>query len=177
MDSFHHYLLHLFQCGFRITKANDNGNDDDPSDHDYDVCYDPEFARINNIISSTQSSTERFNRVSSGDKFNIEASDAAQSMYYDDNDDGDNITYSDTVYQHLHVQKIKEDVIVRLETFLNAEEYDTESIGLDLKIFNGNIYQHMINDEQCMDAIMYIFNQSQRMFDFTFCVDICMKCS
>ena len=172
LDSFHFYILHLHHVGLRCIKPEKDDNYIDDKKHD--DLYDHEFARIHNILSSTRSKSNRFNRVSPGNKFNIQTDDTIQ----DDEDhkqyDKEEIieTYLDSLCHHLSEKKVKEDVIFLLVNYSKTQEYDTESMDMDLQINGGNISQHMVNHTDCFEMVKEFFNRSRSMFclstDFLF---------
>eukprot|EP01084_Bolivina_argentea_P278820 476507_1 len=51
MDSLHFYLLHLYQCGLRTEKPNEDGSNDIKNDDIDNVKnFDKEFSRISRLI-------------------------------------------------------------------------------------------------------------------------------
>eukprot|EP01084_Bolivina_argentea_P253538 425920_1 len=65
MDSLHFYIFHLFDCGMRTIKTNNNENENDnkikeeTKDSEY---FDADFARINSIINDRKHITATFDR-------------------------------------------------------------------------------------------------------------------
>ena len=169
MDSCHYYLLHLFTAGLRVvTKTRDDNDDniDNVEDPD-DQCFDPEFARIGDIISSTRSKSERFDRVSTGNKFNIELSGKGVRNKNED----DNITYLDAVFDHLYDIKIKKDAIQRLKVYVKLQEFDTEAMDIDLQnkdqkecTMISNVCKHMKDHKECRAAVISMFTESRCMY-------------
>lgn len=164
MDSCHCYVFHLSDIGIRmfgddqVTDGNDNDSNEESKKNE---AYDGKFAQIAKTILPTKDASDRFNRISSGNKYNIStaADDTAEVIEYD------GITYLDTIFDYLQQLQIEDDVILEVYQFLKYEKYDTESLDLDIKM-NGNISQHMINHNNCTDGIIHVFNQSIRMFYF-----------
>ena len=150
-------------------------NNQNETNTEYDKQNDDVFARIANITSSTRIVTERFNRVSNGNKFKIDTDDNA--VVDTGTDNNNNITYLDSIFEHLTKKQIKQDVVWRLYQYLKKEEYETESIDLDLRITLdgksvGNISRYMVLDMQCIDAVASIFNQSRGSIFGTFSIGI-----
>ena len=88
LDSLHVYLLHSHGFGMRIIddKKNDDGFNRDDQKHE-NRYYDPEFARYKNILSSTTESTQRFDRITSGNnKYKI--NQVERDDIIDDNENG-----------------------------------------------------------------------------------------
>ena len=76
LDSFYFYPSHLHHVELRcIEREEDLIEDDDTKDDSYD----PEFARIHDIISSTREASNRFNRVSPESKFNHGTDESIQT--------------------------------------------------------------------------------------------------
>ena len=156
LDSFHYYLLHLFQAGFRVA----DGKYDSEGSSGPDIeTYDSEFARIAKAISSTREATIRFSRISST-KYSISAN---CDEIKDDKDETDGITYLDSVFSHLEQIGIESSIITKLYVYLRHERYDTESMYNDINMNGGNIARHMENNSICMEGVKDIFNQSLRM--------------
>ena len=164
MDSLHYYLCHLFQAGLRYDRNSGKNMDLSSKDNqqiDFDNCYDAEFERIGNSISKTQKASNRFKRISSGTKFNIEVNeDVIQDMASDD-EENDGITYIDSVFNQLVDHNIDQQVWTRLMKYLKIQEFDTESMDLDLKMMTtGNISEYMVDHQDCLNFIFSMFNQS-----------------
>ena len=163
LDSFHFYLFHLRQIGLRCININ-SANDNDANHNEYKISYDPEFAQFRDDISSTQDSSERFNRVSPGNKFDIKINDQFQDQQNEQEEDHDsenNITYLDSMIDDLHHQNVDEAIVSKLVLYLIREKYDTESVDLDLKIKPGNIANYLSNDEKCLIAVVEKFTKSR----------------
>ena len=136
---------------------------DDTKDN---VAYDPEFARMNKMISSTRTKTNRFDRVSIGNKFNIEMTDTIENeeeQCQDDDNAEHNMTYLDSLVYDLYEDKINEETILKLVDYLKNQKYDTEAMDLDLQINQGNISKHMGLNKECMNAVIAKFNKSRSM--------------
>ena len=92
-----------------------------------------------------------------------------------DNDNDDDfhticggITYLDTIYSHLKEVGIDQDTINSLRKFAEFEEFDSESMDLDLSLKQGlegkggNIYNAIKNDDKCIKHIKNIFDKLKR---------------
>ena len=163
LDSFHFYLFHLYQVGLRCIEYKE---DDYVDDRKEDKLYDAQFARIQKVISSTRGSSDRFKRVSPGNKFNLKVEETIQNeedqKEYQVNEC--DITYLDTLWQHLYEMKVPEDVILRLVNYSKEKEYETESMDMDLQIDGGNIEQYMVDHQECFQAVVGFFNKSRGIF-------------
>lgn len=159
MDSNHYCLFHLIETGLRCV---DNGNQNDVFDEkeeiQYKESYDPEFAKMRRIISSTRDTSDRFNRISSSNKYNIDTTTDQGST-----DESNGITYLDVIFEYLQDIKIPDPTIEKLYYYLQQEAFETESMDIDLTITNGNIVAHMMNQDGCMDAVISLFAESRGM--------------
>ena len=63
----------------------------------------------------------------------------------------DSVVFSDEVYMFLRRNKISEEVIAELYNYVKEEEYDTDTICLDMDHV-GNIANHM-EDDKCISSI------------------------
>ena len=185
IDSFHYYLYHLFHAGFRIKSVeiqqqNEQDEKTNSDNDDNDEYYDVEFEKRKKIISNTREKTQRFKRISNQKtqqtKFNIQS----DQMQYEENaeefEEGkEGITYLDTVYQKLYENHdIKKEEINNLIHFVLIEEYDTESVDLDLQIKNniGNIEQ-FVNNFSIINSMKVQFNETKRML-YVLCIISCI---
>jgi len=177
LDSLHVYLIHSHEMGMRIiTKQQQDDHDDDitfeEEKKDENDWYDPEFARYQNIISSKRKKTNRFKRIGGGNKFKIQIGHESHHNEEDDKieneDNEDGITYLDAVIIHLKKQTVKQEVILKLIKYLQSEQYETDSIDLDLSLTvnGGNIAKYMINDEECLKHMTNMFNKSRSSASF-----------
>ena len=164
VDSFHFYLLHLHELGLRRIKKDETKTDNDDTNND--DSYDSEFAEIADVISNARSSTNRFSRLSSSNKFNIKTGGAIKiKSDQPENLVSDNVTYLDVLIEHLHEMKIEKDAILRLINYLKKEQYDTETLDLDLRMMaqESNVSQHMVDSEKCMEAVNKMLGKSRGM--------------
>ena len=68
---------------------------------------------------------------------------------------------------------IKNETIKKLKKYIFLQEFDTESVNIDIQINNGNAnIDKNINDKQCIHAIITKFDKSRRMFFILFLVFI-----
>ena len=87
----------------------------DNKEDDFHGSYDPELRRIVKAVSSTRTATDRFNRLSSGDRYSIKAT---ANLTDQDNSDAEVITHLDAMFDHLQALEIKDDVIMKLFNYL-----------------------------------------------------------
>ena len=171
MDSFHFYLMHLYQSSLRIisntTKTEEKQNNNN------DPYFDPELHRFSQEIKTSRSITKRFNRLNvTNNKYNIFiANGNQQQQTYELNDIDDDIKidcYLDYVFK-----KLSSNVIVTksIQNFINDQEYDTESVDFDLNIFDvdsiSNISHHVCNDA-AVQEMSEIFKESKSVYVFVF---------
>ena len=166
LDSLHFYSHHLYDTGFRTKYDNDPVDDNKENGKTkWDEClYDEEFAKRRKIIWSTNGKTARFNNISSngGQKFTISKHiDQQENIKNEEIKSSD--TYLDSTYEYLSAIGIKIEAINSLKQYVVSEEFDTESVGIDIEITNGNIAAN-VNDEQCINSIINKFRESRRMF-------------
>ena len=182
ISSLHFYIHHLSHAGFRFIENKENmdykQDDDEISNEEY---YDFEFAKRQKMISTKHQRTARFNRLSSKytNKFTISSN----------NDDNDRLkqkeimengeTYLDELFDHLMKMKITNTTISKLKKYIVCEEFDTESINMDIIGSNdnknvGNI-EININDAKCLNVIKHKFNTSRSMFFFIFFCFLCFN--
>ena len=77
LDSFHVYLLHLYHVGLRCIHKSFDDEHGTGADNMQDDSYDMELARLRNMMLTTRDSSNRFDRMSPGNKFNIEINDTS----------------------------------------------------------------------------------------------------
>ena len=147
--------------GLRMsTKSDLNENDqyDDKNDNDSQY-FDRSFSRILNSIKSSDEKTNRFTRLS-GNKFNISADNDAVNVYNGDGED----TFFDKICQHLLLNRNNNPLISKLLEIILTEEYDTDSIDIDLDIFVEygvcNISLALNNDD-IINQMIQRFNKSK----------------
>ena len=99
IDGIHHFVFHVFESGLRDNGKNTVRVDQNENNKDVDECYDNEFAKMSQRIASTRTNTERFDRINTSNKFNINIADTKDiaNVY---NNDGDE-TYLDSMYSGL----------------------------------------------------------------------------
>ena len=83
LDSIHHYIFHLTDCGLRdfVDKDGDNKMEEEEEEKE-EKYHDVEFAVMSKRILSTQKNTKKFGRMKTGNKFVINISK-------NNDDDGD----------------------------------------------------------------------------------------
>ena len=109
------------------------------------------------IISNKRNTSRRFDRINNtSSKFTIKA----DSQYNDDY----SMTVLDSIFDQLSENDIEEHSITTLKQYVNDQEYDTESIEIDLEINNGNGNLSAITDQNCINTLITMFEQSRRMF-------------
>lgn len=154
MDTFHFNLMHLQAAGLRVHV--ENIEEKQSEDRPY---FDGKLSKMSNHLTKSRETTNRFIRLSTN-KFNISVvNDTTKS-----NDEyiGDSLdTFLDVVFESL--QSDNKD-ISELKEIVIAEEYDTESMDIDLQMSAqtgaGNI-SNQLQDEAMIALISYIFNAAK----------------
>ena len=162
MDSLHFHLLHLYDSNLRISKKNAINHDynDDEKDEKRDTEYfDAEFSQKQQLISKRRTASARFERINSNksSKFTMKSDDQ-----YEDND-GQTMTGLDSIYHQLSKEpyNINKESINKLEEYVKEENFETESMELDLKMNEdkGNISSS--TSSQCVNALIKMFKAAQ----------------
>eukprot|EP01084_Bolivina_argentea_P111482 198878_1 len=104
MDSLHFYFLHLYQCGLRTEKPNEDDNKDiQIDDVDSDTYFDQEFSRISRLIHERQHISASFNRFKNNNKFSLISGTEEQD---------DSKTFTDEMYSYFsRIEEISTDII------------------------------------------------------------------
>ena len=165
LDSIHHYIFHLSVCGLRDFQ--DKDSDNKANEDQGDEYHDAEFAVMNKRILSTRPKTQKFSRLSAVKKFSINIKNNNNNDDLKEESDGDVITYLDTIYMLLEKEGVNKKIISNLKNFVINEQFDTESMDLDLKIDdndgNGGNIERTIKNDQCIKCIKNMFTKSTRM--------------
>ena len=77
--------------------------------------------------------------------------------------ESDGTTYLDTVYAKLIEAGIDKERVKNLEIYVRKEQFDTESMDLDLKIDNGGNIQNDLQNVNCIDCIKEMLEKSTSM--------------
>eukprot|EP01083_Nonionella_stella_P248199 859586_1 len=152
VDSLHFYLLHLFECGFRMEQASPNDIDDHKQAAaavDPNTYFDKTLARVSKLINARQHIRMAFNVVQNNSKFNIQAAGAVSSdaLYMDEA----------VRYVLLPRKNIDENAIRKFWKFLASQQYDSESIKRDIKHgLTGNIALNIDDKEAFMALVEFV---------------------
>lgn len=165
MDSFHYLLLHSFETGMRCNLDVFEEDDIKLYEQAHNQDFDVEFARFNRIITASHDRTRQFDRISSS-KFNI------QTFSENHHESEVDITYMDTIIQHLRDNNINRDAITVLVNYLYHEQFDTDSMDLDVGdgSLHGNIsifMQHK-RHHQCLNYLLSLFKETKGLFALDF---------
>ena len=170
MDSFHFYIFHLFQTSFRSTL--NQGDDEMKVNSNDNPYFDADFSRLRQRASIAQSWTKYFDRFGSETiKFKI----MTDNQYDDHNSISVDEDLSDekidtflelNVIAPLAKTKIEESLIQKFCNFIREEEYDSESIDMDIQNDNGegNISVH-IQNQKCLNIIMEKCNKPHSTYN------------
>eukprot|EP01084_Bolivina_argentea_P263327 445653_1 len=176
LDSLHFYLLHLYQCGLRTQKQNEddikNGDTDHGDDeyfhqefarvsrliqaeahHDDDKCFDKEFSRISRLIQERQHITTTFNRFKNNTKF---------SLIHQNEEQDESKTFMDELYSYLsRIQQVRQDLLSKFAKYIVDAQYDTDSLQMDVNFsVEGNIVFN-INSIQLIEAVTEFINATK----------------
>ena len=182
MDSLHFYLFHCFDAGLRTIKHDDDeikGDDENKNNLQY---FDAAFSRINKMISARKDATDSFNRFKTQNtKFRIITNDnkhktgsyipflykiAVNNNNFKIPDDSmASTTFLDEVYVHLESVGVDNDHIDTLKSFVNEQEFESESIEYDVVNDNvdkkhGNI-QQFVSNKHCFKSIQDFIKNSK----------------
>ena len=108
----------------------------------------------------TTESTKRFKRISSGNnKYKI--NQVQDNDIVNNTDNG--ITYLDSMTEHLYHKNVSEDVILKLIKYLKSEQFETETVDIDLFLSDkgGNINKYMIKNQKCVGIMIDMFRKSR----------------
>ena len=150
MDSLHFYLFHLYHSGLRVTKHDEeeeikDDNDDTNTDDEH---FDKIFYRLNKQIEERKHLTKSFERFKSNknNKFNLAVNN--------NNETTGDTTSLDALYDYLSKQKhIPAEVMNKLKDFVNSEEFDTESLRIDLHYYDN--VANFIQSNECIGNMNY----------------------
>ena len=162
MDSIHHLIFHIFECGLRDIGDNKTDDKDDENLNDNeDEYYDRNFARMSARIASTRSNTQRFNRINTSNKFSIKIGSDDNS--YNDNESGET-TYLESIYTKLADVGIDDNIVEHLATYVSKEGFDTEAMDWDLQIESGGNIQNEIKNLKSVALMREMFQKTTSMF-------------
>ena len=160
MDSIHYYIFHIFDVGLRSPALLSSTKDTTKTSPGKNEFFDYEFAEIRERINANRSNTnlfKRFKRSINDSKFNI-------NIQYDHHkinetelniiEQEPGVTFLDSIYQHLQKCNIDNGVINNLKELIDSEQFDTESVSIDIDDYgqNGNISTE-IKNKQCIATI------------------------
>ena len=156
LDSLHFYIFHLFDFGLRSTKQQKQEiteTDHEKKDTEQDNYYDKAFAKMNERVQATRNITSSFDRFKTDfSKFNIS------------DDDNKSITKLDKMYEYLSTTNISSVDMEYLQQLVETEEFDTESIELDIEINetfgdpSKGFFHHKLHNLQDLDKMVDFFN-------------------
>jgi len=166
LDSAHHWIYHLFDCGNRVRKSVITENKIEKDDED-DIKYiDKEFARIKKELKTRREKLNvNMDRFGSGNnKYKLSVNNISTKS------DQSGSTSIDLLFEDLDENNIKNTSINKLKDILQIEQYDTDSLGDDV-IDSEDIYQQQSNivnvignDEKCIKIIIGFVEDLLSMF-------------
>lgn len=167
MDTLHFYVFHLYQGGLRHQSEIEQ-KDEDTLDQNMSPYFDAEFQRMCMYVKRSRGSTNRFNRLH-GNKFDISAvskvKDAEKTEMIDVKNGED--TFLDYIYNQLLNDKnfVSESVVLLCE-ILQFNGYDTESLDIDVNIFETDqksTISSLLDDNIMMTEIVKIFTATKSL--------------
>ena len=185
IDSLHFYIFHIFDVGLRIPSRPKDYNSNHDEKGNIDITsgkgefFDPEFAEIRQRINEKGANTnsfERFGKQGNDSKFSINIQYQDEQMEEEKangNQQEPGCTYLDSIYDHLQNMNFDDGLINNLKKFLDLEDFDTESVSMDIVDDggkNGNIMEVTQND-QCIVAINKLIANDLRML-----INLYLKC-
>ena len=75
---------------------------------------------------------------------------------------------------YLYQENVSEDDILKLINYFKSEQYETETVDLDLFLRDngGNIRKYMFNGVKCMECVINMFIKTRSyVFLFLFSID------
>eukprot|EP01083_Nonionella_stella_P278158 945812_1 len=128
-DGLHFHLLHSFDVGLRTKQSQDAEEMSEMNDR----YYDPEFARINQMILERRHLTTSFPRFSpKHNKFSIPIDHPKKT------NSNRTYTYLDQLIMSLFKSNVGRVDIETLAQFVNEEQYDSEAIDFDYEFKPNN---------------------------------------
>eukprot|EP01084_Bolivina_argentea_P303063 523184_1 len=164
MDSLHFYFFHCYDVGIRSKKQDEMHDEEEKNQDEF---FDALFSRKNNLIAQRAHITKHFDRFSTkkNGKFNIETPHGEQME-----NNTDNTTYLDALYQYLQSKNIEQNDIEQLCIFIKEQEYDTDTIGYDVDLINGNIVKNA-DSHDCIQKIQH-FMQTAKVSSTSFAIGL-----
>ena len=165
MDSLHLYVFHLFDLSLRTpSDVKKELNHEEKTNKNEDVYFDDNFSRLNKRASKAREATNRFNVNSS--KYHIKTGAQDDDDFIANQDDimlERGTTFSDQIWEAL--MEIDEIGMQKLVKYVEKEEYDSESMDIDVHLPNkdGNISKH-VNNNALTKAVIAEFDQAHRTY-------------
>ena len=170
IDNVHFYIFHIFDAGLRSlspglqNKHDEREKEDDRKDDEY---FDAAFHRMKAALSEKRKFTESFPRFGrqKNSKFNIKIEHETNNDDYIENEPEDDIdTFTDSLFNYLSTKGVILRMIKHLQKFMETEEYDTETLAMDISEFGqrGNVSQHL-EDYKMIRLIMNFYEFTNSM--------------
>ena len=156
MDNIHFHLFHLYDVNLRLSHKNNIEEEVKENKDNNNEYFDKEFSERLKIMSRRKEKSARFDRINNQSKYNIQS----------DNKYEEGTTALDSIYNQLCLKpyNIDENQVNNLSKYLRIQQFDTESMDLDLELneLNGNISKSA--SSQCVDALLQMFKAARSMF-------------
>ena len=144
MDSMHIFVFHLFDVGLRVRSTS-------PIESNEDESQDEQFSRICFQVNACREISKSFRRFRSNSKFKFTTGSAANTKLF-----------LDVLMLTLVEKETSSDIITKLQNFIGIEDYDTDSIQMDIEDNIGNI-QNEIGDRTIMSTMTQFIMSNKRM--------------
>ena len=175
MDSLHFYILHLFATSFRIKP--EPMTDAEIKKAENDEYFDTKFAMLKRAQSRSRAATKRFHRLNTNKFIISDTTGSGTTVTGQSEETTINVTdpedtFLDHVFQQLQINTSNDfstkyswcggerkdgKSFCTLSRLVIDEEYCTESMLMDLEMFDGgNIYSE-VNDRKFMSRLKAIF--------------------
>ena len=165
MDSLHFYVFHMYHCGLRTLKNENEIEEEIEEEKDAfeSQYFDKAFYRMNKRIRERESVTNSFQRfeTNKNSKFTLATEDTSEN-------DKDDTTYLDAMCHYLSEQNISETDIATFIAFIKSEQFDSDAINSDFEwsATEGNVSMH-IKNKKCIQTISD-FIQTMKSMSFIF---------
>ena len=154
MDSLHFFVFHIFDAGLRILSSSKIDQEKLIKKQINDEYFDAKFARLKHLISGKDKNTKSFRKLGRGNnaKFAIKMTNDYDDITNENISNG--TTCLDELYQHLQGIGVKDEIISKLQRFIDVEQFDTDALSMDISNEgkNGNL-STATNDADCTKAI------------------------
>ena len=142
------------------TDVHDHDLGDDEKEEERNECFDVNFSRLFKNNERTRNAVNRFS-ILKDDKFNISVDNKdIENIKQQFNDNEGVETCLDALHSHLKNNLIKDSIISTLKQIIIEEEYDAESLDIDIQIFKNcetsNVEIELKSDDVVNEIVKYV---------------------